>query len=99
MEAPHDTGNWLDQCGSLHRHVFGVGIDHAFGNCHVFRKSPGVVCDTNRFPALTEISHSALAVIAGAAVQGGINSDAIADRNSLDVLTDPRHFATEFVTD
>src|SRR5215207_9446397 len=99
MEATHDTGDGLDQCGGFHRHVPGDGIDNTLRNGDKFHESAGVMCDTNRAPALAEISHSALAVVASTAIQRRVDSDAVADRKSLDVLADRRHLATEFVAD
>src|SRR4051812_16934651 len=99
MEATDDTGDRLDQCGGLHGHVFGDGIDNTLRNGDKFGESTGVMSDTNRAPALAEISHSALTVVASTAVQRRVDPYAVADRKSLDVLTDRHHFATEFVAD
>jgi hypothetical protein len=58
-----------------------------------------MMADANRVPSLAEISHPALAVVAGAAIQRGIDPDAIADRNVFDILADRRHLAAEFMAD
>jgi hypothetical protein len=58
-----------------------------------------MVRNADRVPAFAEIAHAPLAVVAGAAVQRRIDSDAVADGKACNVLADRRHFATELVPD
>jgi hypothetical protein len=56
-----------------------------------------VVGDADGVPAFAEVAHAALTVVAGAAVEGRVDADAVADFEAGDVLSDSGHFAAELV--
>ena len=99
VEAAHYARDRLDQGGGFHRHRLWDRIDDSRGNIDVFGEAAGVMADADGVPTLAQVAHAALAVVAGATVEGRIDTDAITNRDACDVGAYGNDFATELVTD